>query len=71
MVPPWANIRRLQIHGEYLRLGNFTDIEGLSQGLSDCILHNDKYTKNLSIQNYRFRALIGNLVGLFLFGISR
>jgi len=38
------------------RFGNFTYMKGISQAFSNCGLHNDKYTKNQPIKNFRVDA---------------
>jgi len=43
-----------------MHFGNFTDIKLISQGFSDCGLHNDKYTEYSPPENCMFRASIPN-----------
>ena len=44
-----------------MHFGNSTDMKGMSQDLSDCGLHNDKYTKYSPSENCGFRAYIESL----------
>ncbi len=48
-----------------MHFGNFTDINGISQDFSNCGLHNDKYTKNLSNENRVFRAYVAHIQKVF------
>jgi hypothetical protein len=36
-----------------MHFSNFTDMKRISQDFSDCVLQNDKYTKNQPIENFR------------------
>ena len=53
-----------------MHFGNSTDMKGISQDLSDCGLHNDKYTKYSPSENCGFRACIESLMTREKYGIS-
>ena len=44
-----------------MHFDNFAYMKGISQDLSDCGLHNDKYTKNWPMENCVNRAYIESL----------
>jgi hypothetical protein len=54
-----------------MHFGNFTDIKQISQGFSDCELHNDKYTKYSPHKKCVNRACIESLMAREKFGISK
>ena len=54
-----------------MHFGNSTDMKGISQDLSDCGLHNDKYTKYSPHNKCMFRACIESLMTREKFGIGK